>query len=158
MIDDSLTLPGTIPDLLRWCSPVRVEVEYLGRKVRGHGAVLSIDPGRREVVVAVHLIGLVWRSFDDIDLDLTDATGRAHAAWWLWSTLTRSSVEWCPSWRRFARGYQLDIGNGRPFYFFERGMAVEAPEFRQVAVDARLDELSPTEALRRVVLHVAGLS
>ena len=79
------TLPGTIPDLLRRCSPVLVTFEA---HVSIAGVVLL--PG----VVAVRDGGLsdiyeVGESeFDDIHpeqvaLDLTDATGRAHAAWWL---------------------------------------------------------------------------
>jgi len=74
---DSLTLPGSIPGLLRRGSPV-----FVGRKrepsvvreinaCRGDGNAVGVWNGWLNA--AIHLIAL----------DLTDATGRAHAAWWL---------------------------------------------------------------------------
>lgn len=64
-----LRLPGDIPHLLRCCSPV-------------------IHNGRRRIVHTIGVSGLVSLSMafvelKDLKLDLTEATGRDHAARWL---------------------------------------------------------------------------
>ena len=75
-----LTLPGTIPGLLRFGSPVRS----------------ATDPARVGVVVGTGSSRglLVWWCMAEraewcpseggpVALDLSESTGRAHAAWWI---------------------------------------------------------------------------
>ena len=74
------TLPGTIPGLLRRGSPVieddRIAV-YLGADHYGYHYVADLTPKR----------GCGHRIVQGpVDLDLSDPTGRAHAAWWLFTT------------------------------------------------------------------------
>ncbi len=68
-----LTLPGTIPGLLRRGSPVIVVNAAIGvvDEVTEVG-VFATDGG------ALHAYYL-----DQVALDLTDPTGRIHAAWWV---------------------------------------------------------------------------
>lgn len=81
----ALTLPGDIPGLLRRGSPVVLATRTYGGSVFLDGArgVVCSDGGR----VGTETLGgspvLVSTSPRDLALDLTDATGRAHAAWWL---------------------------------------------------------------------------
>jgi hypothetical protein len=73
-----LTLPGTIPGLLRRGSPVRAsnDPERLGVVV-GTGSSLG-------TLVFWHWSETTsWTLETPVDLDLTDPTGRAHAAWWV---------------------------------------------------------------------------
>jgi hypothetical protein len=72
-----LTLPGTIPGLLRRGSPVRAsnDPERLGVVV-GTGSSLG-------TLVFWHWSETTsWTLETPVDLDLSDPTGRAHAAWW----------------------------------------------------------------------------
>lgn len=125
-----ITLPGSIPNLLRKGSPVR---HYLG----DHGVVIRRDPrppesrhGDWEVApVGEWSDGwedTVWMAqscrVDELALDLTDATGRAHAAW----------------------------------YCFEYGPGEWDQRTYLLLYDAACNRDCDTEALRRVVLHVAG--
>ena len=79
------TLPGDIPGLLRKWSPVLVTIDSDKPPVRG----VVLDP-----IIEPHepdLRCLIWSERNGRDnkaamfvrLDLTDATGRAHAAWWV---------------------------------------------------------------------------
>jgi hypothetical protein len=74
-----LTLPGTIPGLLRRGSPVtqgaRSGVVVHLWEVDGMASVAWAPPDDTAT-------DCCW-SVDRLALDLTDATGRAHAAWWL---------------------------------------------------------------------------
>lgn len=89
-----LVLPGTIPGLLRVCSPV------VGIATGDRGTVygLCAPDHRGPVVQVVHngsgrseaMGGLPASIFA---LDLTDATGRAHAGWWLDAACDR-----CGTW------------------------------------------------------------
>ena len=83
------SLPGDIPGLLRRWSPVAWPGEQRGSTRRGayvgpDGAchVVYQDSSDEE-----HLSKYVTEPIDRLDyppdLDLTDLTGRAHAAWWL---------------------------------------------------------------------------
>ena len=171
-----LTLPGDIPGLLRRGSPVWI------RHVGGRWpAVVEKDPAEHDregghwmIQFGTHFVGS--RS---VFLDLSDPTGRAHAAWWLtnaagvsfhldsdghrrWSLhggeFPRRSEDW--SWE--------GIG---PESRRMRLSASSTPSYGWDAVDCpALDDLNPddprllpdgsrwvdAEALRRVVLHVAG--
>ena len=79
------TIPGDIPGLLREWSPVLVTIDSDKPPVRGVVLDPIIEPDEPD------LRCLVWNERNGRDnkaamfvaLDLTDATGRAHAAWWL---------------------------------------------------------------------------
>jgi len=64
-----LTLPGTIPGLLRRGSPVIHALLWSGVV--------------HEVAESSAVVCTTCYAMRDLALDLTDATGRAHAAWWL---------------------------------------------------------------------------
>lgn len=157
-----LTLPGTIPGLIRKCSPVRVGG-------RGGGVVVD-KPGDKVGWFRVLCDGCEdepdAESRSCVHLDLTDATGRAHAAWWL---AGGTDVYWMfcglshPADKSF--GWQIcGTGGHRALY-----AAVDLPW--QGAYVPSLADLDPNndrrlpdgsrwvdaEALRRVVLHVAGV-
>lgn len=76
-----LTLPGDIPGLLRRCSPVRVKSQYSGWAGSFPCIVMGIHG---TVLVKSDLGAEVWTPPGNVVLDITDATGRAHAAWWAW--------------------------------------------------------------------------
>lgn len=150
----SPTLPGDLPGLLRRGSPVRD----------------ADDPERIGVVVGTYPRGEVcthwtWGDTSEVVdrsrllLDLSDATGRAHAAWWLagWYGL-RPAATW--TWRGM---WDLDAPSRRLCF----GVAVAGRSHLAVPALADLDPLDDTrlpdgsrwvdaEALRRVCLHVAG--
>lgn len=70
--------------ILRFGTPVRSNNPE--RTYKGQAVVLSVDPGRSDVRIA-YAHSLVypteWVGVDGIALDLTDATSRAHLAWWI---------------------------------------------------------------------------
>lgn len=66
-----LTLPGSIPGLLRRGSPT-VLPDGARHVVEGMAGVSAYVPG----------LGGGAVSIDALSLDLTDPTGRVHAAWW----------------------------------------------------------------------------
>lgn len=76
---DALHIPIVDSDQLRWCTPVLVMPADGFVKF---GAVVSVDPGRREAAVS-DVSGTNWRKFEELRLDLTDVTGRMHAELWL---------------------------------------------------------------------------
>lgn len=157
----TLTLPGTISGLLRRGSPVLAPVSLRVRAV-----------GRRALVEGEHLdTGMValadgaMEAPADVHLDLTDATGRAHAAWWLADKLYRKdgphiaasvlpgqtfgpmrfglstiSVDHGERWRAFDEMGTNDLDPNDPRLLPDGSRWVDA------------------EALRRVVLHVAGVA
>lgn len=78
---NNLTLPGSIPGLLRRGSPV-VTAEPL--RIGG----ITVMPGSRGVMSDLSLVSMALgevrlENASMVALDLTDPTGRAHAAWWL---------------------------------------------------------------------------
>ena len=71
------TLPGTIPGLLRANSPAIANN-------RGRAIVFDVDVDHDGVLVYLLVTTReAWLSPADVALDLTDPTGRVHAAWWL---------------------------------------------------------------------------
>lgn len=85
----ALTLPGTIPGLLRRGSPAfrlalgdasrqeAILVHAIAERPQLYGGDGS------ELCAEIRSGPLVWWPTRCLALDLTDPTGRAHAAWWL---------------------------------------------------------------------------
>ena len=120
-----LTLPGDIPGLLRRGSPVT-----------------HVD-GSRLVVVELDgddaKLPSGWAFTRLLELDLSDATGRAHAAWWLL--------------QRYAEIGDLQESVARHF-------GCPPVDIYCVVSDAAYGERTTddrTDFLRRVVLYVAGI-
>ena len=82
-----LTLPGTLPDLLRVTSPIVLQTgSGLARGVVVGPAMDLVAPGGWEVAWNP-LDGDLGATLDDLPcsalhLDLSHATGRSHALWW----------------------------------------------------------------------------
>lgn len=100
-----LALPGTIPGLLRRGSPVVClhDGEVLSRGV----IVKAFSDGALMAWANTTSDGGDYAGGEPLDwgclhLDLTDATGRAHAAWWLVETLDHSEIPQhsANAWRR----------------------------------------------------------
>ena len=104
------TLPGDIPGLLRRGSPVLYTAAIIP------GVMLALidedlgefsDPPILSIalfgqhVMEDRCIDIVWRDRTHLQVDLTDPTGRAHAAWWctersktfLWPSESRGEDE-----------------------------------------------------------------
>ena len=161
-----LTLPGSIPGLLRRCSPaMATRLTHMGTKKGARGVIHGL---RRRAVYSMAFNDFCIEPVQQsrIGLDLTDATGRAHAAWWL----AEQAKNWpdepnytTANWRCWKRGrgshmtalYQV-WGIGQYHYWPCVYMALEHLE----PSDPRLLEDGSrwvdAEALRLVVLHVAG--
>ncbi len=177
----TLTLPGTIPGLLRRGSPVTLRPRVYGDVTLMHGGQGVVHDAARGVAVVDTFGGstrVVRYGREDLALDLTDPTGRAHAAWWLANqpgnesvvSRRRESPRWtcCP-------GASNDPGD-RLWHLTSYGCAPYRDAFEgehdpRVVVPA-LAALNPddprllpdgsrwvdAEALRLVCLHVAGVS
>lgn len=180
-----LTLPGDIPGLLRRGSPVLRHP--LGSPVVPsieaalcHGVEMRPRRGGDGEELCVDLGGdypapMRWWPAARVSLDLTDPTGRAHAAWWLarWWQQHRASgatvyplmgtvwhrcgdTSWRLSWCYTDTTWGLVVPSA-PSY-------VEVPTLADMAGVAPDDPHTlpdgsrwvDAEALRRVVLHVAG--
>ena len=78
-MSETLTLPGTIPGLLRFGSPVRSATDPLRL-----GVVVGTGSSRGLLVWWCMAECAEWCPSEGgpVALDLSDATGRAHAAWW----------------------------------------------------------------------------
>lgn len=194
-----LILPGTIPGLLRLCSLVAVvSGSFVGRK----GVIVDLEPGARRAVVALqadahHDASVEWLALSDLALILTDATGRAHAAWWLATRFEymcetthgptgavwrRQRWGW-PVWGLTGPAPSVDYPGtehtGETVTFgswpennWQNAWFESAKTEGWFQVIPALDDLDPSEprllpdgyrwvdaeALRRVVLHVAGVS
>lgn len=156
-----ITLPGSIPGLLRRGSPALVSLHLKARAVTIHGirdglAWFASD-GCDTVVVA---------SISVLALDLTDATGRAHAAWWLANRLHPDDGPYLTA--AVVPGRVLG-----PLRFGLSTISVMEGERWRVFDELGTEDLDPlgddrllpdgsrwvdAEALRRVVLHVAGVT
>lgn len=161
----NLTLPGTIPGLLRRGSPIAlVDTPGCPRHLVGRLGVIHSVVGDL-CSYSLDGVGLVVTScVEAVALDLTDATGRVHAAWWL-SGRTSPTDEVVLSARWV-------WGNSRPGWFLDRGPTyarewfwLEGPlaEMRSALQPCYVPRLLPdgsrwvdAEALRRVCLHVLG--
>jgi hypothetical protein len=130
----TITLPGTIPGLLRRCSPV-TDAEGVAR-----GLIYAM-PGHYRAYP--DWWGVNWNYLlqpcdaTRLYLDLSDPTGRAHAAWWLW----RQDIDTVESAIATVFGSNIDY----------------AAWLDEVASGAD-DSDDDIARLRLVCLHVAGLA
>lgn len=177
-----LTLPGDIPGLLRRGSPV-VKTWHDDIDADGNPTVLFTASGFYLRDLAPDKAGrrcLCWFDNESIGLDsgfppaldLTDATGRAHAAWWL---ATKCAPEAVPVGTRMRCIYRdgstmayldwhwsLDnmggttiwVGATHPYQQCVPSLAGLDPEDLRLLPDG--SRWVDAEALRRVCLHVAG--
>ncbi len=160
-----LTLPGDIPGLLRRCSPaIRVPHRSFAMTIGAFedGWAYGTRPD----------CGACSARVRELALDLTDATGRAHAAWWLAERLGRAPTHgpasweswpgfWSLSWQDTDRDRRHEVGCTDIVEGMEDvSSALTVPtladldtgDLRTLA-DGSL--WADAEALRRVVLHVA---
>lgn len=161
-----LTLPGDIPGLLRRGSPV------LYRDEESWWTVLYIEDDEACAAPVGEVPLGAWGHLSDFALDLSDPTGRAHAAWWLAEQVSGHPAQ--------ALWDGTPDGSGGSRFCVWRlrwrsqtwphapcGVGAEVYSVRDVPALVGLDpddpRLMPTgsrwvdaEALRRVVLHVAG--
>lgn len=127
------TLPGDIPGLLRKWSPVMVTIDSDKLPVRGVVLDPIIEPDEPD------LRCLVWHERNGHDnkaamfvaLDLTDATGRAHAAWWIMD--------------RWRSGPRLPVE--------DRGLVLEACRFAEQGADMTSEQI---DTFARLVLRLVG--
>jgi hypothetical protein len=161
----TLTLPGDIPGLLRVCSPVILPGGH------GRGVVVAIDSAST-TVQSTESAGMPMLCRADLmHLSLIDATGRAHAAWWLGAQL---GVEHHGGVARYAHTEATEYGpDGQTLASetnFVWGLGCEAYDILTPDLEALIDDLDwddartlpdgsfwiEAEVLRRFVLHVAG--
>lgn len=149
----SLTLPGTLPGLLRRCSPLGPD---------DFGVVGGVNPemdDNRTHLVIFHEGYDDWHDPKTLHLDLEDETGRAHAAWWLAEQVAiESPGPWmhCHSGRW---GFRGDSKRWSRRVTCTNGVAVPA----LADLDPNNPRLLPdgsrwvdAEALRLACLHVGG--
>lgn len=151
-----LTLPGSIPGLLRRGSPIVgfAKREYTGVVLRHLGG------GRLQVAGDDRSTPKLDRA--DLALDLRDATGRAHAAWWLGQYYALPSGG-LPGWVRIAgdreQGPIWLLGSLCGATVMRFCAVVRAPASMRLDTYVVVPDLAgvddDAEALRRVVLHVA---
>jgi hypothetical protein len=164
-----LTLPGDIPGLLRRGSPLIVPClptdssAALCDTSGMFGGTLWADALTRR--------GCTRHRADKVALDLTDATGRVHAAWWLaswWFRVTldaTSPAAVCAIWRPLGArwwtcawpGASLDAGPGggsRPLELDVPALAGLDPDDPRMLPDG--SRWVDADALRLVCLYVAG--
>ena len=167
----AVTLPGAILGLLRRGSPVTLRPRVYGDVTLMHGGQGVVHDAARGVAVVDTFGGsprVVRYGREDVALDLTDPTGRAHAAWWLvrshhpqggtalWRVADAGLRWWRLSWVSTGWGGN-DGGLGSEVY-----APLDVPALDHLNPDdTRLPDGSrwvDAEALRLVCLHVAGVS
>ena len=169
--DITLTLPGDLAGWLRKCSPVSVIEDGVYRSV--NGVVLEVFEKANETRVLLNqgFRGDIALGF--LHLDLTDATGRAHATWWLaeggGSKRWKQGVIFRPASN--GRGWVLLTSDETWWWSLdgECGWPSCTHEKHRVPALANLDLDDPrllpdgsrwvdAEALQLVCLHVAGVA
>jgi hypothetical protein len=157
-----ITLPGSIPGLLRRGSPVFYTKEETYFDNDWKCAVVE----KHDLCSGVGGPGGQFTPDDtDLVLDLEDPTGRQHAVWWLAKHFRMSVIHaWfdqpdieCQEWRLESRyGYTYLVE-----FIPEQGDNLEqdGSEIHKYCVVPTLKEedIPDAEALRRICLHVAGL-
>jgi len=177
-MSSDLTLPA-IPGLLRRGSPC-----FIGTGPNRNAATISqiIDAHGAEVTTVhrePHKRVSFCYTFQSLHLDLTDATGRAHAAWWLARRevpvgyhLDPAAVSWSRAPAQAACGWALHWlaramsgGGSLTGSWWTGSHGSPVPTDLLADLDPDDPRLLPdgsrwvdAEALRRVVLHVAGVS
>jgi|GEM_PF-3302677 len=165
-----LTLPGSIPGLLRRGSPVIALVGRARADTRGLCFGHGLD--HTGTLIGTQREGVVWYGLGDVRLDLSDLTGRAHALLWL-TTCDVAALEsiaddmtgpivdalyWAwAGWEDDTGaplGWELNLWNAR--YFFLNDDLLVDLNHRDVDTLADGSRAVDAEALRRIVLHVAG--
>lgn len=125
--------------------------------------------GGRDVVPAMPTLQpMPCTPLSTLALDLTDATGRAHAAWWLASAVglhSPTTSRWSPGasvWTIECDAQSTPwVRTFTPTDLLWSGEQVPALDDLDPNDDRRLPDGSrwvDAEALRRVVLHVAGVA
>lgn len=164
----ALTLPGGIPGLLRRGSPVVIrlgsDVAVSGVIVlpgyavyRNGGAEGSWEYGAHTGTLTDDLLD---GDEESTALDLTDATGRAHAAWWLDAACDRAGT-WAGAHMWHLRVELDGVRRFGPWTSEPRGYCcfalaeIDPADLRLLPDGSRWVD---AEALRRVVLHVAGVA
>ncbi len=174
----ALTVPGTLPGVIRNCTPVRVN--------DGTVSYRTISTGTRGSMAG--LVGTPPAPLGHCAVDLTDATGRAHVAWalaahfagrpvdgalvsWRYNSMPCNPGEyaWDLSWedqrtRWSDGGHVSELRHGLvlvPQPIEEAGpqIVIHAVIGLDPCDDTRLPDGSrwvDAEALRRVALHVLG--
>jgi hypothetical protein len=138
-----LTLPGTIPGLLRRGSPCRrltLGDPVMQEPVLVHAVAVRAhwtDESAPEPCAEIRSGPLTWWPCRALALDLSDPTGRAHAAWWLW--------------RQDINAVELAIATVLGPNTYYAGWLDEVSS----GADDSDDDIA---ALRLVCLHVAGVS
>ena len=165
---DQITVPGSVPGLLRLGSVVLIQIG--GGEAPGVVVRIGDSP---VAIVSVDGFTLTEARPEELSLDLTDATGRAHAAWYLGGV----GASWhlsCDGHRRWEihggetprAGVMLayeGVGaehrrmGGRPDYDVTDVPALDSliPDDPRLLPDG--SRWVDAEALRLVVLHVAGV-
>lgn len=170
-MSSDLTLPGTISGLLRRGSPV-IKDGWIG------GAVVAKIRDLSLVVVSEDGPSWPFAQPASLRLDLTDATGRAHAAWCLALRevpvgyhLDPAAVSWSRAPAQAACGWALHWlaramsgGGSLTGSWWTGSHGSPVPTDLLADLDPDDPRLLPdgsrwvdAEALRRVVLHVAGV-
>lgn len=176
-----VTLPGSIPGLLRRGSPVTCEAGIFGHT----SGVVTGYPPRTTGWIDVAWDGGVVSAMppQQLALDLTDATGRAHAAWWMlarqWDAMVELAEGSVRRWRPEAHSTEIKVrydSDNRVAVWFEGVVYCERRPFMtagswRYVVMPTAGGLNPNDprtlpdgsrlvdalALQRVCLHVAGL-
>jgi len=165
---DNLTLPGSIPGLLRRGSPVLVAPEAATPR-RGVVVDFAHKPAGAMalddyLVARGAKMPRNWMA-SNLLLDLTDATGRTHAAWWLEGQV--NSIGSDIKRQHSTGGRAFWMMGGVAFHCLDDIMwrcldAIRVPAL--ATLDPNDPRLLPdgsrwvdAEALRLVCLHVAGL-
>jgi hypothetical protein len=169
MNDSILTLPGDIPGLLRRGSPV-----WRARAVGGLRCVcLTGAEGTAAVVLAARSDKCTeWYKSTELVLDLSDPTARLHALLWLATQKVATidavaddmtgpivdAIYWAwAGWEDDTGaplGWELNLWSAR--YFFLNDDVLVDLNHRDVDTLADGSRAVDAEALRRIVLHVAG--
>ena len=101
---DDLTIPNPPPGMLRRGSPVWATGSREGHQWRMPATVHRVTGRLAEVAGSHSWVSGHHFAVGGLALDLTDATGRAHAAWWLMGLLDNRH------WPDVATGARLWLG------------------------------------------------
>lgn len=159
-----LTLPGTIPGLLRRGSPCRrltlgdpvmqepVLVHAVTDRARWDG-----DDGT-EPCAEIRSGPRTWWPCRALALDLTDPTGRAHAAWWLAYKFHPDMNPTCSHFERRNGSWWLVVAGARHHCVWDdRTIGIDSDSLDEVRLPDGTHACL-AEALRLVCLHVAGVA